>query len=364
MSPRLRPGRPPALTHIKKKGIGRVRLGGHDHYLGRAGDWPAPQTDPPPHILEAYNRLVADHLARAAAGITAPSRGAGKTLAGLAVEYVVSLEATPSRAEVARSALTHLARAAPGRTPRTFAPEDFAALLGLIREKAKATVRDYLNAVRAFLRWAGVPREVRAEIADRYPTRGLGRRTAKVPPAPEASVRAVLARGSARLAALVRVQLLTGMRPGEVCRLTPGEIDREADTSGLTPRLWLYEPAKHKKAHLDKARRVWIGPAAQEVLRPWLEGKAAGDPVFPGRSGRIATVKAYRALIETACVATGVEAFAPNRLRHSAGTFLEGNHPKGISAAQGVLGHENPEMTRRYSEALDAIAQDAMRRFG
>ncbi len=70
---------------------------------------------------------------------------------------------------------------------------------------------------------------------------------------------------------MVRTQLLLGCRPQDVCRLTPGSIDRSGD-------VWVATPEEHKTSHLGRERRIYIGPQAQEVMRPYLLRDAeAGD---------------------------------------------------------------------------------------
>jgi integrase len=53
------------------------------------------------------------------------------------------------------------------------------------------------------------------------------------------------------------------MRPGEVVIMRTTDID-------MTGRIWVYTPGNHKTEHHNKTRRIYLGPAAQEVLRPWL----------------------------------------------------------------------------------------------
>jgi hypothetical protein len=56
------------------------------------------------------------------------------------------------------------------------------------------------------------------------------------------------------------------MRPGEVCRLTWGELDR-------TAVVWIYRPSQHKTRHRGKTRAVAIGPHGQALLRTFLAGR-------------------------------------------------------------------------------------------
>jgi integrase len=71
---------------------------------------------------------------------------------------------------------------------------------------------------------------------------------------------------------MVRVQYLTGARPGEICVIRGTDID----TSG---KHWLYYPGRdlgpegqHKTAHRGHQRVIVIGPQAQGILRPFLSG--------------------------------------------------------------------------------------------
>ena len=65
------------------------------------------------------------------------------------------------------------------------------------------------------------------------------------------------------VAAIVRLMLLTGARPGEACILRACDLN----TSGS---VWEYRPSVHKTQHHDRERIVFIGPKAQEVVKPWL----------------------------------------------------------------------------------------------
>lgn len=69
------------------------------------------------------------------------------------------------------------------------------------------------------------------------------------------------------VADMVRLQRLTGMRPGEVCMLRPCDINRNGD-------VWAYRPESHKTEHHDRDRVIFIGPKGQVVLLRYL----ARDP--------------------------------------------------------------------------------------
>ena len=88
-----------------------------------------------------------------------------------------------------------------------------------------------------------------------------------VRPVPEAFVEAILPYLNRRGPwAMVELQRLTGMRPGEICTMRTCDLD----TSG---RLWVYTPESHKTEHHGRERRIYIGPRAQETLRLWLRSE-------------------------------------------------------------------------------------------
>ncbi len=65
------------------------------------------------------------------------------------------------------------------------------------------------------------------------------------------------------VADMVRLQRLTGARPGEICTIRPCDIDR-------TGEVWVYVPSSHKTEHHQKGRVVMIGPRGQCLLKPYL----------------------------------------------------------------------------------------------
>ncbi len=117
---------------------------------------------------------------------------------------------------------------------------------------------------------------------------------------------------------MVELQTATGMRPGEVCRLTPEQIDR-------TRIPWVYTVEGGGKAvHKGKRRTVHIGPRGRAILAPLLAACPAGRAVFGwpfrGReeSGRWRSVTPvwYGRFVLAAARAAGVEEWTPNQLRH------------------------------------------------
>ena len=195
-------------------------------------------------------------------------------------------------------------------------------------------------------------------------------------PVADAIVEATLPHLPDTVAAMVRLQRLTGMRPDEVCRLRPCEVDR-------TGEVWTFTPSHHKTAHRGRKRTIFIGPQGQEILTPFLLrdaesfcfvpaevaakqlelrhakrktplscGNVPGSNRIRRKPKRTAGQKysrdSYRRAIHRAADKANVTRWSPNRLRHSAATEIRKRF--GLEAAQVVLGHSAADVTQIYAE--------------
>jgi integrase len=223
------------------------------------------------------------------------------------------------------------------------------------------------------------------------------RESEPVKPVPDAFVDAIRPHVSRRIWAMVELQRLTGMRPGEVCTMRTIDVD----TSG---RIWIYTPESHKTEHHGRERRIYIGPTAQTILRPWLRAELTAYLFSPAESeaerraeqraarktrvqpsqqnrrrpkprkapGPKYTPESYRQAIKYGIRAANREAkrigagpiphWHPHQLRHSAATRLRREF--GLDVARAVLGHSSPVVTEVYAELDGAKAAEAMERVG
>jgi site-specific recombinase XerD len=148
--------------------------------------------------------------------------------------------------------------------------------LKTVREKMieKGWCRNYINAqinrIRRVFKWAVAEELVQGNVYHalkalpgiRRGTPGV-RESPKVKPVPEHLIDAVLPRMPAPVRAMAELQRLTGLRPGEACIMRG--IDLE--TSGP---VWVYRPEHHKTEHHGLERLIYLGPKAQQVIKPWL----------------------------------------------------------------------------------------------
>ncbi len=93
--------------------------------------------------------------------------------------------------------------------------------------------------------------------------RSIARETPEVPPVPMDRVEATIPHLSRQVAVMVRLQLLTGARPGEICDLRACDID-------TTRPIWVYRPCQHKEKWRGKSRSIYIDAEAQSIVKAFL----------------------------------------------------------------------------------------------
>jgi integrase len=194
---------------------------------------------------------------------------------------------------------------------------------------------------------------------------------------------------------MVRLQLETGMRPGELVVMRPCDID----TSGP---VWLYRPPSHKTAHHGHERIVPIGPKGQAIIRRYLTTDTQAylfsprqnmeersvtlrlnrkTPVQPSQQDRRKmhpkrqpgdsyTTDQYRRAIAEAIERHNedkpeperIPHWFPHQLRHL--RALELKREAGLDVARAVLGHRSPVMTEHYATLDIAKGVEVMSRIG
>jgi len=258
----------------------------------------------------------------------------------------------------------------------------------LMRDQNRRTINQNVGRVKRMFRWSvenelvppGLYHGLQA-VAGLKRGRSEARESEGVKPVPDADVEAVLPLLSRQVAAMIRIQLLTGMRPGEAVIMRAGDINREHD-------IWVYRPATHKNTHRGHERNVYIGPQGQQILWPFLQGKDQGSLFSPReaeeernerkrkgkgaagrRKGRKAPtwkehydVASYRRAIRRACERANIEPWSPHRLRHTSATRIRKEF--GIEAARVILGHRSAAVTEIYAEIDKEKALQVMESVG
>lgn len=150
----------------------------------------------------------------------------------------------------------------------------------------------------------------------------------------------------ARLTALVVLSIHTGLRRGELFRLTWANVDLAAHVITVQP-----ETSKS-----GKARRVPLNSTALAALHVWRSEVPPRTLVFPGRSGELTNTKrSWRRVL----TAAGITAFRWHDMRH---TFASRLVQKGVPlyVVSELLGHGSERMTRRYAHLAPNQGQAAV----
>src|SRR5262249_49305716 len=144
------------------------------------------------------------------------------------------------------------------------------------KDLCRGVINQRIGRIRRMFRWATenehVPVTVyQALMAVRGLTRGRHRvrETEPVKPVADKHVNAVLPHVSRHVAAMIQIQRLTGMRPGEVAGMHAAAIDR-------SKKIWLYRLTDHKNSWRGHSRIVPLGKKAQELIKPFLSSNKTG----------------------------------------------------------------------------------------
>ncbi len=224
--------------------------------------------------------------------------------------------------------------------------------------------------------------------------RTAARETEPVKPIPDLYVTVVLPFVSPHVAAMIKLQRITGMRAGEVVIMRPCDIDTSSD-------VWIYEPSSHKNRWRGQRKEIALGPEAQRILEPFLardplaflfnpqeavdwrrencpsyQGRKRKTKVYPSELRRRERVKeerrkqrkrrkpkrapgdrydtkSYRRAIDYGLERATKAGFVvphwhPHQLRHNRGTEIRRRY--GVEASKVSLGHAHVSTSELYAE--------------
>lgn len=405
--PRKRPPRIPKYRLHKSSGCAVVRLNGRDVYLGKHGS---------DSSRTKYEQVIARWLANGRklpeARGAAPHHNDDQTMCDLMVAFLEHAQTYYTKNgkltgeyNNIKDALRPLARLYTHEPIASFGIE----ALKVVREDmvAAGLCRNVINArinrIRRMFRWGveenlvgAVQLQELKAVAPLKKGRCTARETPEVTPVPDEWVNAVIKHVPKQIAAMIELQRLTGMRPGEVTSMRGQDIDTR-------PQTWVYTPTSHKTEHHGRERRIPLGPKARRILIPFLERRPAGYLFSPrevmedlrnaarknaGRSKRKESPskspgERYTSGSYAVAVARGCQkafpprkelsekdkeawrrrhSWGPNRLRHNAATLIR--KEAGLDAARAVLSHSSLKVTEVYAELDKKLAEQVMEKLG
>ena len=353
-----------------------------------------------PESREAFARLQLELATSPAAPAKLSVTDTGPTIAEVFLAYLkhaTSYYGKTTELRTIKEAL-RIVRELYGFTPAgEFGPKALAAVReSFIRRRwARAYINRQMGRVTRAFKWAAAEELLPVTVFQALKTLATlraGKSDAKESEArTPADVEATLPHLTPHVREMIELLRATGMRPGEACRMTLGQIDRSKE-------LWVYTMAKHKTAHKGKSRVVVLGPAAQEILVRHLGVKVLGpeDPVFCPSRQRDERYEAMRAArkskvtpsqvcrkkatakrlpgrwfhpeavchaVHKACETAGIAKWSPYRLRHLRGAELREKFS--LEHVRAALGHSHASMTAHYAQGADAtLASEVARKVG
>lgn len=185
-----------------------------------------------------------------------------------------------------------------------------------------------------------------------------------------------------RFEALFWLALGLGLRKGELCGLTVGDVDFEAEKIHVRQTIQRVKLPREKTSRVlegtPKSRasqrelpllEFLLGPLRRHVTRR-QEGECLAAAAWK-ESGRLFTSSTGRPLdadkltkiFHELCATAKVPKIRFHDLRHTCGTFL---HLKGVSpfTIQEILGHAQISTTRRYTHADKTLQKAAIAKLG
>jgi len=153
-------------------------------------------------------------------------------------------------------------------------------------------------------------------------------------------------RENKRMAAIIELLLQTGMRIGEMARLTLDDMNLKKNTAIINP----YQS--------QPARQVPINDQAKKSLEQYLEvrPKAANQTLFLTKTGRPFLIRNIRSAINRYFKLAGIKSAKVNDIRS---TFIVQQLQAGVplTTVSKIIGHKRLSTTEKYLEMIDKPAK-------
>jgi integrase len=265
----------PRMSLHKASGQAVVRLGGIDLYLGPWGSsW----------AKSEYDRRIAEWLASGRRGATAAITETviNEIIAAFwdhAQSYYRHPDGTPTNElRNFRDALRFLRRMYGHRPVMEFGPLALKAVRTSMIDAhlCRGNINRHISRIKHLFKWSAANELIPPSIFQALQAvdglragRTEARESEPVKPVSDQAVNEVLPLVSRQVAAMIKLQLITGARSGEIVSMRGVDID-------TTGKVWVYHPTHHKTQHLGHDRTIYYGKRAQAIITPFLRPNLEG----------------------------------------------------------------------------------------
>ncbi len=257
--------KPSYLLH-KPTGQARVRIDGKDHYLGEYGS---------PDSRQKYDDLIAEWFIKQGdvSGFTLNVSELSLLFMEYAAGYYQKNDKPTCEVNNIRVALRPLIRLFGNIAVREFSPLKLKAVRNEMIKAGcvRTSINRQIGRIKRMFRWGVENEYVTSEVYTALTAvAGLkfGRSVAKesdpVKPVPQEMIDAIKPFVSRQVWAMIQLQILTGMRPGEVLQMRGRDMK-------MSSKVWEYEPESHKTQHHGKKRIIFFGIKGKAILQQFLK---------------------------------------------------------------------------------------------
>ena len=409
----------PGYWHHKPSGQAYVRIDGKDHYLGAYDS---------PESRDHYEAIIVEWT------LSQSSDRYTLRVDELALKYLQHAKKhyrkngqETSEVVAVRGCLRIMVAVAGRLRARDFGPLKLQEVRNAMIAEGwrRKSINKQVGRLRGCFRWGVqqelIPPDMLTALAT-VPGLRAGRSDAvesvPVKPVSDAAIEAVRPHVSRQVWAMVQLQRVTGMRPGEVTAMRGCDIN-------MGGQLWEYVPESHKTQHHGRERIIVLGPQAKAIIRPFLKADTTAylfspadarlefdaqrtanrrSPLTPSQKARKPkakpertpgeryTVASYGSAVRKGCekafgmprelrnVSTKLppaereqlkaqarawretHCWHPHQIRHTAATEIRREF--GLEGAQVALGHASADVTQIYAERDHELARQVAAKLG
>lgn len=342
----------PKLCHHKPSNRGYIYINRQKIYLG---SWPSFRVSPPEELIQAYHLYLKKVILNGSQTQLKPDKLKPKKVIELCSLFIASKTSSGDKNNY-NIIQKFFKEMFPSIKINNFGPHHLLELQKefIARGLTRQGINKRINLTRRIFRWGVSQNLVYQQIFEAlksiFPVKkGMAKESKIKSPANINDVYKTMKFLHPMLNAMIQLQLLTGMRPSEICKINMVDIETK------DPKCWWYKPANHKTSWRGKIRSIPLTIKSIKIIKKFLlNAKSTGGYLFSpmcrdrvsASAGSFYTTSEYGKAIRQAAIRAKIEPWSPNQIRkYAAQKLLE---EQGIESASALLGHSCVDITRKH----------------